>query len=201
MALLNQPEFAALAGVSKAFISTYKKRGIVVLGPDGFYDTKEMKNAIFLEKQAAKAAVNKKASDQESSTSIADDSGDGKQKVAAEKPVINPALEEQYSLDREKKKTDLDLLRMKRDKMRGDVVPTDVVKQAIARIFTGMQTNLKQGNENFLNEISKRANLSRNDLAELRQELGKILNHCIDEAVDSAKKEVNHIVSEYRKDV
>ncbi len=200
MALLNTPEFAAAAGVSKAFISTYKKRGIIILGTDGLYDTKELKNQIFLEKQQAKAAVNKKPSDQDPDPVITGAVAASESKPATEKPAPNPDVLEVQAMEKDKKKTDLEILRMKRDKMRGDVVPTDVVKQAIARIFAGFQTNLKQGNENFLNEISKRANLNRNDLAELRQALAKILNDCIDGAVDSAKKELNNIVSEYRKD-
>lgn len=201
MALLNTPEFAAAAGVSKAYISQYKKRGIVVLGADGLYDTKELKNSIFLEKQIAKGRVNKKPDDAGTADDAVSSDHDKQQKPTTEKPAPNPELVEYQALEKDKKKTDLEILRMKRDKMRGDVVPTDVVKQAVSRIFTGLLTGLKQGNENFLNEISKRANLSRNDLAELRQELGKILNHCIDEAVDSSKKELNNIVSEYRKDV
>lgn len=216
MALLTLTEFAELHGISNP--SVYKKRGRIVTNTAGYVDTTHPINQLIAAKPPKKKikepeetalpylkdVIDSLDGDEPSATVVVEKKPAlGKSESAGKKKLphtqISPEIQAQMALDREKKEIDLDVIRMKRDRMRGDVIPTDIVRQAFARIFSGLTVSMKQEIENFLIEISKKARLNANDIAELRGKLVVIINRSVDTAVDESRSSVNNIVSEYRK--
>lgn len=214
MARLSQTEFAGECRVSTGYISVYIKRKKVFVDENGLIDMKDERNQTFMNKcQARKAPLPTQEeqppiNQEPEAVTVSDDTNPATptqviQSAASKKPKGSDGVlkfKENLAIDTEKKAIDVDILRMKRDKLRGDVIPTDVVKQAVTRIFAGLSSSIKQGSENWLTEISKRVGLNRNQIAELRGELIKIINESMDKAVEESKSSISHIVSEYRKD-
>lgn len=197
---VRQTDFAQMCRVSEAYLSMNKKRGKVILNDKGLIDTLNEKNAAFLAKCQSR---------QEAKNIPEEASGERPAKTKEKKKVVAVQLDmdtyfeiekQKKVVDLEKAKADLELKGMQVDKFRGDVIPTDIVKQALSQIFASLSTGFKQAADNWLIEIAKKVGLNRNDQAELRGQLIRIVNESIDKAVNEAKSSVANIVSEYRSD-
>lgn len=122
----------------------------------------------------------------------------------AKTPAQTRQAESLYQLEKEYKETGIEktkaeseLLAMKRDRLKGLVIPTDIVRMLFVQHSKAIVVGFEQGVEKLMLEIAKKARLGRNDMAELRGKLIKIINTSVDTAVETSKKNVKNLVEEY----
>ena len=96
-----------------------------------------------------------------------------------------------------KVKEDIEIAKLKREKMSGELIPTDLVKVLFASHFKSVTTTFHQAIENLISTISKRNNLDREQVAKIRGELTKIINDAIESSLSLSGKELGNIVDEY----
>lgn len=214
MPVYKQPEFAQKCGISNAYLSVNKKRGKVIISKDEkgneFVDDSIPENADFLQKCLDKAKkklsedsrINDEIDEEESTQdSINIPDASDKLRVSLLKPIKNDS---NYSLDNQKKALDIqkiteeiEILKVKKDKLHGIVIPTDLVKGIIAQLSKSIIVEFKQASDNLLISISKKKGLNRNETAELKGELVQVINKAVDKAVTEAKKGIHSVVEQF----
>lgn len=208
MALYKLKEFAEVCGLKQNALSNAKARGKIIVNEDRMVDTGNPANAVFLELHRAKSGA---ASDDPGAAlpvpkSAAADLETG-QKAADAAPGGRQGGE-LFKLDREKKaidiekaKQDLELSRIKEQKIRGELIPTSLVRDAFTQLFGAFTVSFRQGSDNLITEWTQIAHLNRNQQADLRKRLVKIVNSSIDAGIDDAKNRLDAIVEGMRKDL
>jgi hypothetical protein len=205
MALYNKADFARLCGVTTSYITQNVIRNKIVM-TGKYIDDSISQNWGFLEKrrEALKKEVNEV--DETTATETKEVKTD-KAKIPKGKEVKTDADVEGTGLHQlEKKKKALDIqkiteeieiLKVKKDKLHGVVIPTELVKLVMSQFSASIATSFKNGAENWLIEISKIAGLNRTQVAEARGKLIKVINNSVNEAVDNSKKMVAQIQAEH----
>lgn len=204
MALFKQPEFARECGISMAYLSMNKKRGKVTLTGE-LIDTGIQKNADFMQKCKDTAA--KRALKSESKQDKPAKESKKKEKPAPDPKVLEAQKERHdalYSLDKEKKTIDIqkarresELLEMRKRKLNGELIPTELIKSLIIQHSENIKNAYSDASENLIVIISQRKGMTSTEIAELRKEFTRIVNRAVDGAVDTTKKTFKNIVSTY----
>lgn len=207
MALYKQAEFAGKCGVSRAYLSVYKKRGYVIIGEDDMVDDANPINAQFLADCEQKALLKG-----EKKVTPPGKSG-AQQEKKAKKPSGTKEQKELHAkagkkLDLDSRKREIEIQKMqqeslqvsmKNEKMMGKIIPTDVVKALFAQHFRSVTVAFKQGADIIAVEFGKKAKLNRNDMAELKGSLIRVINKAVEESVEESRKSLNSLISDYSK--
>lgn len=116
----------------------------------------------------------------------------------------DPAVVRRFELENAQKDANLRktlkeiaILELKEQKQRGEVIPTDIVMPIMAQHFKSVTTEFKQGAEQLLVILQAKHGFSRDQMAEYRGNLIKIINDSIKKAVAESEKSIENIVSEY----
>lgn len=116
----------------------------------------------------------------------------------------DPVLHRKFALENEKTEAQLAKLRReesilasKQAKTAGKLIPTDLVIATFQQTFKSFVDAFKNGTDNILTEVAKKARLNRNDVAELRGTIVKTINRSVDEGIEQSLKTVKNIVAEY----
>lgn len=96
-----------------------------------------------------------------------------------------------------KKKEDIEIAKIKRAKMAGEVIPTELVLLIFASHFKSVTTSFHQAAEVLITTIAKQNNLDRKQIARIRGELIEVINEAVSDGLKSSKKEMKHLVNEY----
>ena len=96
-----------------------------------------------------------------------------------------------------KKKEDIEIAKIKRAKMAGEVIPTELVLLIFASHFKSVTTSFHQAAEVLITTIAKQNNLDRKQIAHIRGELIEVINGAVSEGLKSSKKEMKNLVNEY----
>lgn len=116
----------------------------------------------------------------------------------------HPAVTARFSLETklkeveiEKKQRESQLLQNKQDRAAGRLIPTALVKGLFQNQFKSIVMGFKQGLDQMIMEIAKKKSMNINERAELKKEMVKILNSCIDETIRISKRDISSLVAEY----
>ena len=96
-----------------------------------------------------------------------------------------------------KKEIETEILLLKRQKLSGDVIPTEPTKLLFQATIRSFVTSFKEASENFLSMIAKSKGLSRDEMSTARGELIKVINQASETALRSSDAGLNAIVSEF----
>ena len=192
-------------GIKTGNISNYVKRGNLVRNSKGNFDLYNEKNRLFLERRGIELY-----NDNNSSYSSEDDI----RELQRQKRQIT----EQYeyaeanrggslsqiekaikTLTANKLKRDVEILTIKLEKLKGSVIPTDLVQMALAQQFKSAAVAFKNGVDKFISIIAKESDMTHEQKNKLRGELVNIINEAINESVDMCKVQVDSIVSEFQE--
>ncbi len=209
MALHSRKEFYEKCGVSKAYLNVNISRGKVIL-TGNMIDDALPENAYFLEKRTDKGEGSTPAAPVKSKR------GKPKKAVTAEQvEIIQKKREEEgpdpdeetrskWGLEKEQKRLaiikaeeDIELAKMKREKMAGQLIPTDLVINLFAAHSKNITTNFHQAVESLLSNISKQIGLDRKQVAEIRGQLIEVINLSVKDSVAASRKDIDSIVGEY----
>ena len=200
MALHTRKQLQTLCGIEqRAYIATYIKRGNIIEGEGGLIDDELPENKFFIEKQLAKLKEKKPAPMVKEKKVIPDSD-----KTESTQPEVPEETTEKFKLsiettkqDLEKKQIDARIALLKEEKLRGEVIPTNMAVLTIKNVFTNYTTAFKNVIENHLLEITKRVKLPPEDVAEMRGLLITSLNEAQDDAINESKKSIKNIIQEY----
>lgn len=197
---MKKSDFAKMIGVVAAYVDTYVKRGRVVVLVDNpkMVDITDPTNADF----ARWVRENKKAK----STIPVEKKSIEIPKVQIERKISEPLTSEaektvnkimirKNEADLEKKLVDIEEKKLKNSKLRGETIPTKMVKDLIAQLSKSMISAYKDSAQQLLVEFSHRKKLSASEESEMNGELIKIINSSHDKAISEAKKQLEVIVS------
>lgn len=92
-----------------------------------------------------------------------------------------------------KAQEDFELAVIKKEKLLGQVIPTDLVYGVFARHFKSVTDSFYQASDNILIELIP----GRKDLASSRAKLVTIINQAVEQARKNSKKEIKALLDEY----
>ena len=209
MNLLTKKKFSKLCGIETKALAVYIKRGKVVVNGDFidsdnpinlyFFETREIKNENkSVPEKSGEDKLNERASSNVKEINT-------KFEYPAEAPASSAYLMDNKIKEQELEKNKLQtkLLEVKLDKVIGDSIPTELVRNLMLAHSKSITVSFKNGLENWLKVISKKLNISIEDVAAFRAELIPIINTAVNDAIDGSKKGIKNIVDEHsqRKDV
>jgi hypothetical protein len=202
MPLYSKKEFAKMCGITSKYVSVYQKRGKILYSGD-YIDTAIPENRDFL----YKCQVEGKSKDIVIMDHTKVEPPRKPTRETHEPNIKQPEREHggtSYALDQEikqleleKKREDLELSKLKRAKLSGEVIPVDLVKNTMAVYGKSTTTAFHNAADNFLMDIQKEAGLTREQIAKMRSGLIATVNTAVDDAHREAVESIRNIVDEY----
>lgn len=208
MAHLTKKEFAAKTGQTTKTLSTYILRHKVTVEDNGLIDTTLEINKAFMGVHSAKADLKSsvappivipvenvlssvKASRRKEITQVADD-GDEEENQEDENGIPALFISEKRLKHAQAKKTEAaeELDRLRIEKLKGDVVPTEPIEILIFQFKQYLLTQQKIGYESFLNEITQKYSISSADMAFYRSFFIKAINNSMADASELFVKDL-----------
>lgn len=210
--LVKKARFAEMCGKSRAYISRYVTINKIVTNEQGLIDTDHPANAAFLKK----GVVEKVEKEAKAELGIIEEPVKKtppkepvkqKQKFKSEKIVTPPETgtksnSEGWELglkklqaDVDKKLIDIEKTTLEVMKLKGKLIPTDLVSSLISQLSHSFIVSYKEAASQLMIEFSHRKKLSAKDEAEMKGELVKAINKCHDRAINEAKVSLKTLVS------
>lgn len=213
MGLLSKKDFAALCGFSSRELSVYIGRGKVIMSGKEIDDSDPTNRDFVLKRkgQAAPAPPEKNLRmikpDPGDDISPGDESDDDDPDDGL---IDDDGSESSYALNKKKLKkqigkleVDTRLQELKEEKMRGELIPVDLVRNLFRAHTQSIITSMKDGIEELLINFSVEARLKGDQLASLRGKMVGILNTGVDKSVIISQRNMRSIVDQVKvkKDV
>lgn len=195
MAIYTRSDFAKECGVTDGYLGVYLGRGKIVLTSDGKIDSKQRDNFDFLRKQRDKNKAKPPVSTVISNT-IADNTGKERPLDQEEADSYDLGLKKK-SVDIEKVEVEVRLAKLKEEKLRGELVPVDLVNHLFKAYSQSTITVQKDVMEEQLVIIAKEANLTDEQIARIRNRIYELLNVGQDKAIALTKRGIKALVEEF----
>jgi hypothetical protein len=208
MALHSKKDFAALCGFSSRELSVYIKRGKVILSGD-YVDDSQAINKEFLEKRQSKSEpvplekTLRMIKPDPGIPEIPDTGGDADDDE--DSGLDDDGSESGYALNKKKLQkqiakleVDTRLQELKEEKMRGELIPVDLVKNLFRSHTQAIVTSMKDGIEELLINFSAEARLRGDQVANLRGKMTGVLNNGVDKSVLITQKAMRSIVDQVK---
>lgn len=90
-----------------------------------------------------------------------------------------------------------ELLRMRKEKLRGELLPIDLVTPVFVLFSKAMQTAFSDELEDIVREVSHAAKMNKQQTADLRRRVVDVINSATDKGVSEAKKGIRRLTAEY----
>ena len=90
-----------------------------------------------------------------------------------------------------------EIAQLKRDKMAGMVLPSVMVKPILKKHNQSFLTNFDNGCQDIVAKFAKMADMTNEELAEMKGFLTETLNNCIDKALTMSEKLVDMAIDEF----
>lgn len=211
MPLFSKKDFAELCFTNTSDLSNYIRRGHVVYDEEKeTIDSSDAKNAAFIVKR-------KQLQIQKTAKSVVIPGADADElnsRTAKKKTEVTPKFDfppemlhsvkvsaetdtKIKAATLEKTENEIRLQQMKIEKQKGELIPTQLVKDLIAQHSKSITVSFRNGAENFLMDITKKAGLTIEQVAELRGKLVEIINIAVNDSIDTSISGLENIVEEY----
>lgn len=209
MAVVTKKEFSQQCGFATNQLSVFISRNKIIVDSNGNIDNENLKNAAFLSKRKARIVFK---SDMPSASDInrqqeilkSQSEPDSIQDSGKKKPRKKTSDSEYFELETQQKelaiqksKEEIELLRIRREKLNGELIPVELVKI----IFSQHTKSVLVENHNFLEKIltvfAKSANLSKIESSKIREEILIELNKSAKKSLDESKKSIKEMISEF----
>jgi hypothetical protein len=108
------------------------------------------------------------------------------------------------ALEKEKKKVDIqkgreqiEILKVQKQKLHGTLIPTELVVQLMILHTESIKVAYSEALDNMIIRIGHKKKLTSAEEADIKKQVGPLLNKAIDNAIRASKKGINNIVDEY----
>lgn len=205
MALYKKSQLAELLGKKTAWVSTYVRRGKLTMRGDWIDDTIE-ENSRFIEKWLAK----KVETDNDLSLNIPKTPKPEQKKYPdpevplervnnippQELPNFNSLERIKDATEIRRKESVIALNELRARKMRGELLPADIVMNLFIMLAQQFQSNYKNGANHMIMEISHKAKLPAEVTSEMRTLLTSTINNSHKSAVSQTKKQLETLIAD-----
>jgi hypothetical protein len=131
---------------------------------------------------------------------IVPDSGQIVQKEVSQKRPSSPHIELDTAIKQAelfKKEVDTRIALIKEEKLKGEILPTELFKMLFARHTKSIHVEFHNSVDKMLIRISKRKHLNNEETTEIRKELIQEINNAILLAKDETLKDLKGMIKEY----
>lgn len=188
MEILTKQEFAAKCGKTTKWLSNYITRGkIAVVGEK--IDITIPINSEFLTKWATKNDAPPTKNDAQQLTDNTSNNFQNQKNSVDGKSMAQIERDKKIA-DLEKTLVETRLKLMQEQQKKGENIPTDQVKMIVTHLSKSFTTKFHQAADNFLMEIGKKKDLSREEMAQMRGALISVINEASTVAVEEAKRNI-----------
>lgn len=212
MALHTQTQFAALCGVTAANLSTYKKRGKVVVNAQSYIDDTDPTNAAFLKKRLemgqkeVKQQPTHKNLQQPAQISTQPDTNTDFSARGTAKPATSTTPTNIFEIDKKLKLTDIELkerrirlLQIEEAIKMGKLLPNDPVQKTFISFSENLKIAYQQGSERLIVVLTQKKALTAEEQADIRNQLTAIINQSLADAITQTKKDLREKASQAAK--
>ena len=201
MALLSKKEVAKKCGWQTNKLSTYISRGKVVVKNDRI-DTEDDVNRAFLEKYSIHdldalpqlESYTKQKTNSRSNNTQEEDPGSIEED---DLPPLSISNRRYMHLKAVKTERENALLKLKEEKIRGEVIPSDLVKP----LFLMHNNSMVHAFKNLIDEeqrrLVKRYGINVNEAADMRSRIIEGINEAMKKATKSTTSNISNIIKEY----
>lgn len=209
MALIDRVEFCKTYEISAAYLKVNIDRKKIIL-TGNVIDSKLPENSDWIKKRVAKleeearqagekgtntstSIQETKASDQKSTVKITTtprSTNNGPSKYDKEEDLLELEIESQ--------KLKNEQLRLKNEKLTGEMIPTELVRNLFIHHTKSIITEFKNGGELLIKILASKKDFTLEEQTELRAELKDIINKSTNKAVDETEGTLENIISEYQ---
>lgn len=214
MALHTKKQFADDCGITTRYLSVDIKRGNVIIqrvGDEDYIDDTNEQNAAYLQKKkeleqkrAAKKIIKAPPAEQlqikEDPAPVLDEkaAAEKKQKEFTDTSIGLMALDkEKTTLANEKAREEIELLKMKKQRLQGEVIPTDLVKNVLKQHTKSISSSFRQAADNFLTRIASEKGISRTEMASYRGDMVAMINTAIEDSIKISMNGITQIIQEF----
>lgn len=201
MPIYTKKEFAQLIGKTTKDLAVYIGRGKVNLTNDGKIDTSDLKNANFYQVYSAKSELKAEAPPviRRPKKVIIEDEEIPEPDFAFDSDIPAYAVSEQKLkyLDTLKREKEIEALELKNQKIKGEVVPADLIQPILLQQNRNMMIEIKNGMEEVLRSVAKRFDLTLADVADYRKQITYTINDSAKKAIENSKKALVSILNDY----
>lgn len=185
--------FASVCGFDTKSLSVYISRKQVVVNGEGMIDINHPVNKKFLEKRLEKI----KAKENQTQSPVTEKSQEIK-KAAIDGLSLTQLTRERKIADLKKLDKEIDLLSIKKEKLQGEVIPTEFVKILMYKRISALTHRIKDHWEDHLIKLASEVRLSGEQLAKMRGEMVNHINQANEQSVETVKREIMQGVNEFR---
>lgn len=225
--LIPRLDFAKHCGIESRQLSIYIKRNKVLVSENEMIDISNETNNAFYEKRKHKSkletelpavklnrVVTKKTAPKKEviqTTETVDEFSDIAENDDAVNDIIgsisgDDIVESQAELEKRKVylgnkllEERIEIERVKKDKLHGLVVPTQLVSVVFTQHSKNIASEFKNGADDWIIRIEKKLDLSREEVASLRGGLVDVINKSVKKSVETSKKQIYSIVRQYKE--
>jgi hypothetical protein len=194
MALHTKAEFSRACGVSTGYIATNISRKKIILSGD-YVDDSIRDNAEFILKCKQKAEKRTAIPVPESPklpTSF------NKKKALCDPPDGNGGLEATKTTQQiEKMREEIEILKVKKEKLYGQVVPTSDIKILFAQHTKSILVEYSNSVDKILLKIAKRKSLTNEEVSEIKKEMIDEINLATENALNESKKNLRNLITDF----
>jgi hypothetical protein len=205
---MTKKEFAVKCGIKTNRLAIYIKRFKVEVNKDGSIDDSNPINVLFMEKCLSRHSKAHNIESNAHGTPIESEITPPAPLKAPSKKVENEAFSRQNTklveiqekkggLDIEGKTNSIELQRIEIRKKRGELVPTESVKNLIIQHSESMKTSYSEASDNLIVIISHKKQLSSDEISDLRKQFTKIVNNAIDNAITFTMTGLRNVVNDF----
>lgn len=171
---ITQKEFAKKCGITLSELANYEQRGKVVLTKDRKVDENKNLNIVFY-KRRLEIIKSKK-----------DDSGEW---INLDRKIKKVELA--------KKTVDTRIALIKEEKMRGEVIPTEMVKILFAQHSKNTIVEFENSLDKVLTILAKEIGMNNKTISKYRGIIKKEINIAVDSTISKTKEDIINIIEEF----
>lgn len=223
MAFHSKKDFAGLCGLKTKELAVYIKRNKVVLSGDYIDDSIEVNRDFLLKYKNRKAMrkvpiSNRPEEKQDKPKSPPPNIQDPEYQPDDDFNITNDEGDEgsadpsksMYTLNKKRLKVEIakktretEILKLREQKIKGEIVPIDIIKNLFSLHTQSIISAQKDGIEELLINLSGEMRLSSEQLGRLRGKMVDILNNAVDKAIIITQRSMKVVVKEFtvKKDV
>lgn len=168
---MTKTEFAEKAQIQLKHLSVYAKRGKIIISDNGKIDPTHEINKLFIESQTYSDSMGQVG--------------------------LSSLEKKKKSLDIEKIQEEIEILRVKKEKMHGIVIPTAMVSDLFSRHTKSLIVEFENSLDKILTQIGKKFKLTNQDISKYRGVIKEEINKAVEDAIEETKSGIHEIVDEF----
>lgn len=197
MSNLSKKDFAKLCHMNTRKLAIYIGRSKVIVDDNGFINTKNEVNALFIAKNNTEAQ-------EERAPEPTQRNQEEKTEALIPTTQREPEKLSLIAIDRKRKLADLEKTQietrislLKEEKLKGANIPVTIARDIVAALSKSFIIEFQNETASIIRILAKTKSYSNAEIAEIRGQMSKIINNAMSKGVESTKREISKIAANY----